>query len=264
MVYISLPNGFLRYGVVLLALFPVYVTSATTASAQDVHEITDICMYSQRIVKDYALVGMGVHYHDPATDLTKNTKIIDKYITRLEKRDLEKQLTDEIGQLANLWKMARLQLLKKPNKTEMIELRQKVDKFSHRCAQIAEHLATDTGIKGEHYVVLVARLGMGVQRLAALYMMKAWDVVDADYYDDVQAILAEHEKNYNELIDADEKLVSPEIKKKLKSTEKHFMVFSFMAMSKSGRFVPTMAEKNASKIFHEIRDILKLEKELVE
>jgi len=55
--------------------------SATIASAQDIHEITDICMCFQRQLKNYALIGMKMTYYDPAADLTKNTKIIDQYIT---------------------------------------------------------------------------------------------------------------------------------------------------------------------------------------
>ena len=60
-------------------------------------------------------------------------------------------------------------------------LRKKVEAYTVRCEQVAEDLAKDTGIKGEHDVVLVAELGLESQRLAALYLMKAWGVADAEY-----------------------------------------------------------------------------------
>ena len=63
---------------------------------------------------------------------------------------------------------------------------------------------------------------------------------------------------------ADDRHVPREVKARLGEAEKHFLVFHVMAKSKSGRFVPTLAEKSASEVFHELRDILKLEKELVE
>ncbi len=51
-------------------MIPIYPASAAV-TAQDVHEVADMCMYSQRILKDYALVGMNILYHDPKADLEK-------------------------------------------------------------------------------------------------------------------------------------------------------------------------------------------------
>ncbi|MCI5221577.1 MAG: hypothetical protein D3924_02555, partial [Candidatus Electrothrix sp. AR4] len=137
-------------------------------------------------------------------------------------------------------------------------------KFTDRCEEVAEDLAKDTGIKGEHDVVLVAELGMESQRLAALYLMKAWGVVDPDYDEEVKQIVDQTEKIYKELLEADEKLVSKEIKESLKRVEKDFIAFSVMATSKSGRFMPSAAEKMATKIFKELKTILDMEEKLVE
>jgi len=257
-------NGLIGLVLALQVLYPVYDASATTASAQDVHELADICMYSQRILKDYALIGMGVTYHDPAADLIKNAKIINKYIADLKSHHLKKTLDDEIRNIETLWKEIEPKLLAKPSKKHMAQLRKKVEILTHRCEALARDLAKDSKIEGEHNMVLIAELGMESQRLAALYMMKAWGIPINNYYEEVQKIVDEYEEIYHELMKADDKFVSPEIKAKLKSTEKNFLVFEFMATSESGRFVPTMAEKNASKIFHEIRTILKLEQELIE
>ncbi len=257
-------NGLVGLILALQVMYPVHDASAMTASAQDVHEIADICMYSQRILKDYALIGMKVTYHDPAADLIKNTKVIDQYITNLKNRHLKKRLDDEIHELEGLWKKVKPKLLANPTQKHMAQLRREVEIFSRRCEKLAEDLAEDSKIEGEHNMVLIAELGMNSQRLAAIYMMKAWGVADNNYYEEVQEIVDEYEKIYRTLMKASDKFVSPEIKTKLKATQKHFQVFEFMAASESGRFVPTMAEKNASKIFHKIRKILKLEQELIE
>ncbi len=263
----NLSKIFFRRGLLMLIglsfFIPAFQASAS-ASAEDVHKLADMCMYSQRILKDYALIGMNIDYHDPAADLKKNAKIMDQYIVDLESHHLKKKLDNEIRELDALWKEMKPMLLAKPDKKNMTQLHKKVEKFSHRCEQVAKHLAQDTQIKGEHDVVLIAQLGMESQRLAALYMMKAWGIADANYYEEVEEVLSEYETIHHKLMEEDETLVSAEIKAKLKATEKHFMMFKFMVSSQSGRFVPTLVEKNASKIFHEIRDILKLEEELVE
>ena len=257
-------GGLIGLALALQIMLPIYDASAKAASSQDVHEIADMCMYSQRILKDYALIGMGVTYHNPAKDLAKNVKTVNKYIADLKSHHLKKSLDDEIRELEGLWREIEPKVLEKPDKKRMSNLHKKVEVFSQRCEEVADHVATDTGIKGEHYVVLIAQLGMETQRLAALYMMKAWGIADANYYEEVKEVLDEYEEIHHELMGADEKLVSAEIKVKLKAAEKHFLVFEFMAASKSGRFVPTIAEKIASEIFTEVREILKLEQELVE
>uniref|UniRef100_UPI004055C4E5 hypothetical protein n=1 Tax=Candidatus Electronema sp. TaxID=2698783 RepID=UPI004055C4E5 len=237
---------------------------SANASAQDVHEISDICMYSQRILKDYALVGMGVTYHDPQKDLNENIKTVDKYFTDLKSHKLNDKLTAEIDEVAKTWAEIKPEFEKTPNKAKMSELRKKVEAYTVRCQQVAEDVAKDTGIEGEHDVVLVAELGLESQRMAALYLMKAWGVSDADYETEVKQVVDETEKIYQELLAADEKLVSKEIKDKLKTTENDFIAFSVLAKSKSGRFMPSVAEENASKIFDALREILKMEQKLVE
>lgn len=237
---------------------------SANASAQDVHEISDICMYSQRILKDYALVGMGVTYHDPQKDLNENIKTVDKYFTDLKSHKLNDKLTAEIDEVAKTWAEIKPEFEKTPNKAKMSELRKKVEAYTVRCQQVAEDVAKDTGIEGEHDVVLVAELGLESQRMAALYLMKAWGVSDADYETQVKQVVDETEKIYQELLAADEKLVSKEIKDKLKTTENDFIAFSVLAKSKSGRFMPSVAEENASKIFDALREILKMEQKLVE
>ncbi|MCI5139994.1 MAG: hypothetical protein D3922_16655, partial [Candidatus Electrothrix sp. AR1] len=255
-----------RYLLTLTAVTTLFFCTevSANASAKDVHEIADICMQANRILKDYALVGMGVEYHNPAKDLKDNLELIEKEIKDLEGHKQNEKIAAEIIEIEKSWHAIKPEFEKKPDKTKMHDLRVMVEKFTVRCEEVAEDIAKDTGIKGEHDVVLVAELGMESQRLAALYLMKAWGVADPNYVEEVKETVDQTEKIYKELYEADEKLVSKEIKEKLKKVEKDFIAFSVMATSTTGRFMPSAAEKMASKIFNELRTILKMEEKLVE
>ncbi len=218
-------NGLVGLILALQVMYPAHDVSAMTASAQDVHEIADICMYSQRLLKDYALIGMKVMYHDPAADLIKNTNVIDQYITNLKNRHLKKILDNGIHELENLWRKVKPKLLASPTQKHMTQLHKEVETFSRRCEKLAEDLAKDSKIESEHNMVLIAELGMESQRLAALYMMKAWDVADNNYYEEVQKIVGEYKNIYRDLMKENNTFVSPEIKTKLKATQKYFQVF---------------------------------------
>ena len=260
---ICLPARYLLTLTAVTTLFFCTEVSAN-ASAKDVHEMADICMQANRILKDYALVGMGVEYHDPAKDLKENLELIEKEIKDLEGHKQNEKIAAEIIEIEKSWHAIKPEFEKTPDKTKMHDLRVMVEKFTVRCEEVAEDIAKDTGIKGEHNVVLVAELGMESQRLAALYLMKAWGVADPNYEEEVKEVVDQTEKIYKELLEADEKLVSKEIKEKLRKVEKDFIAFSVMATSKTGRFVPSAAEKMASKIFKELRTILDMEQKLVE
>jgi antitoxin component HigA of HigAB toxin-antitoxin module len=254
-----------RFFYLLTAAMTLFCSEVSAnASAQDVNELDDICMYSQRILKDYALIGMGVTYHDPKKDIDDNIKTVDKYFKDIESHKLNEKLKAEVVEVEKSWNEIKPEFQNAPDKAKMSELRKKVEAYTVRCEQVAEDLAKDTGIKGEHDVVLVAELGLESQRLAALYLMKAWGVADANYEQEVSQVVDETERIYKELLAADDKLVSKEIKEKLKTTENDFIAFGVMAKSKSGRFMPSAAEENASKIFEALREILAMEKKLVE
>ncbi|MCI5149896.1 MAG: hypothetical protein D3916_11010 [Candidatus Electrothrix sp. MAN1_4] len=221
---IQLPNKLLLTFAAITTLFFCTEVSAN-ASAKDVHEMADICMQANRILKDYALVGMGVSYHDPAQDLKENLELIEKEIKDLEGHKQNKKIAAEIVEIEKSWHAIKPEFEKTPDKSKMSDLRKMVEKFTTRCEEVAEDIAQDTGIKGEHDVVLVAELGMESQRLAALYLMKAWGIADSDYETELQQIVDQTEEIYKELFEADEKLVSKEIKERLKKVEKEFIAF---------------------------------------
>ncbi len=258
-----LPVRYLLTSVAIIMLFLCSEVSAN-ASARDVHEVASLCMQANRILKDYALIGMGVEYHNPKEDLEKNIKMMDEEFKVLKSHKLNEKLSAEIVEIETSWNALKPEFQKNPDKTKMSDLRKMVEKYTDRCEEVAEDLSKDSGIKGEHDVVLVAELGMESQRLAALYMMKAWGVADSDYESELKQVVDQTEKIYKELLEADEKLVSKEIKKQIKSTEKAFIAFSVMAQSTSGRFMPSAAAKMANKIFKKLTEILQMEQKFVE
>jgi hypothetical protein len=248
----------------LVLSMPMFAIAEVHATAEDVHEIIDICTSSERIMKDYALIGMKVTYHNPQKDLKATIEKLDKDMEMLEHHHLAKKLHDEEMALHKLWSDIEHNLTQAPNKKSALVLRHKVDAFADKCEKVAEDLAQDTGNKAEHDIVLIARLNLDVQKMAGDYVMKAWDAIsDDEYYPQIKQIKEDYQKTFEELESADDKLVPEKIKKHLKVVDKHFMMFEFMAESRSGRFVPQLIAKKANKIHEETTKIL-LEEERAE
>lgn len=252
-------------GSALSMVLPLFLMAEVHASAEDVHKIIDVCTSSERIMKNYALIGMQITYHDPQKDLDETIKRLDHEMEELKKHKLTESLHAEEAALHEEWLKIEENLTRKPNKESALSLYHHVNTFANHCETLAEHLAQDTGNPAEHYVVLIARLNLDVQELAGIYVMKSWDAIgDEEYYEEVHHILKDYTKAYDELQTADNKMVSQEVKNGLKSVKKDFMVFEFMTESKSGRYVPLLIAKKAEKIHDKTTKILKLEESGVE
>jgi len=244
----------LKYSAILMGLC---ITVEAHATAQDVHEIIDICTSSQRAMKDYALVGMRVTYSNPQKDLDETIKHLDAEMADLEKHPLSKKLHKEEVELQSIWQSIEKTLSQKASKTTALDLRHHVDKFSQQCEIVALDLAKDTKSEAESKIVHISKLDLDVQELAGDYVMKAWDAIsDDEYYKDVKDIKEDYQKEYELLENANKALVSDKIKKHLKMLDKQFMMFEFMAESHSGRFIPLLIAKKANIIHKKTVEIL--------
>ena len=249
----------------LSLVLPIMMMAEVHASAQDVHDIIDVCTSSERIMKDYALIGMKITYHNPQKDLDATVKRLDNDMEELEAHKITKTLHAEEEGLQKQWLKIEENLTHDPVKASAMTLHEHVNLFAKHCEVLAEHLAKDTGNPAEHFVVLIAELNLNVQELAGIYTMRAWGTIDDEaYFPEVKDILSDYTSKYDELMAAEDTMVSSKVKAKLKILKKHFMMFEFMAASTSGRYVPLLLAKKANHINSETRVILEEEESEVE
>ncbi|WNO08420.1 hypothetical protein [Teredinibacter sp. KSP-S5-2] len=231
-------------------------SSYAVATTKDVHEIADICTSLQQALKGYALVGMGVKYQNPSKELTDTVARIDSEIADLlSGSHLQTKLDGEVASIKDEWTKIKPKLLAQPTQAGVSELYKEVEALTKRCWDVAEHIAEAVEVEGEHYVIVSAELQMEVQRLAAIYMMAAWQVPITDHDGTVKMILDDYEKMHAELMSADAKFVAANVKQTLEAVEKNFMVFEHMAESKSGRFVPSLAQRQATKLLTDLMTV---------
>ncbi len=260
---INLPGRYLLTGAALVMLLLGSEISAKV-STDDIHNVSEICMNVQRVLKDYALIGMKTSFHN---HLQEDLAEIDEHINEIKAiDDLDKKKAAEILEIEKIWTAAKPKFQKKPfNKKTMHELHEVIDEeLTERCEKMIDEMSADTGIKGHEHVVQVGRLGVESQRLAAIYLLKAWGIDDPHYEKVVQHTLDEIDKIYEKLMSADEKLVSKKIKEELKEAKKKFIAFSFIAKRKSGHFMPAEAAKMADDLYEMLREILHMQRTLVE
>ncbi|WP_353410961.1 hypothetical protein [Pseudoteredinibacter isoporae] len=259
MKFVKQLNASRRVSALIMLFYCLSLRVNAEASVEDVHNIAEICTSVQTVMKDYSLVGMGVKFGDPPNHLKETIRKVDQDFASLKKgQHLGPELDALVSQNEAIWKKIRSVLTQKPERELALQLHLDIETLDKECWKIAELIAKETHIEGEHYVIVASELGMEVQRLASLYMMKAWDVSNENYYEEVDNILVEFEAYYHELeTDAYPKYISEDTKAKLDKVEKDFSVFKYMAASKSGRFVPSLGQRAARKLEKDINEIIK-------
>ncbi len=251
--------------IVLYIAMSTLATSSVHASVKDVHEIIDVCTSAQRILKDYALIGIGTTYHNPKKDMEETVKRLNEELKDLESHDVSKSLHEEEVALHKEWDKIEEKVRQTPDKKSIFELYKMITKFTKHCEVLAEHLAADTGIAAEHDVVLIAELNMEVQRLVGLYAVRTWDgVTQSEFETESKIIIKEYNDILGELLHADDKLVSKKVKSHLKGLSKYFTRLELTIENSKENHVPALVAKRAEVLYVKIKEILLEEEHEVE
>lgn len=222
-----------------------------------VADAASICMHAQSVLKNYALSGMAVPYQDPAAELLQGIDTIDSALQELKgNQKLSGEMKGQFDGLDRHWLEIKQIASQPPQQARMLPLHDKVEEFVTHCDQVSDHLASSEGSDKQRWVMKLLRLGMQSQRLASHYMLKVWDVAGNEYYAEVDKVVAEYEGIYQELLNADDKQLSPRVKQGLTGIERDFIVFKAMVGSKSGRVAPTVAARNAARILQSIQEMV--------
>jgi hypothetical protein len=90
------------------------------------------------------------------------------------------------------------------------------------------------------------------QRMASLYMLKVWNVEDANFKQKMKDAIALFKTSLTKLNDY--KQNTPEIKTLLKKVKRNFMFFEMMNRSKS-KFIPSLIYKKSNDILKDMNTI---------
>jgi len=225
---------------------------ATSASAIEITSPThavDIAgkqrMFTQRMLKDYAMAGMGNTFGKPGEDLKKISADFQDHMESLASYTKSDEIKKSIEKVKALWVPLKQTLLEAPSKEKVEKLQVDLDALLKAADDTTKLFAKESGKTSGETVNKAGRQRMLSQRMASLYMLKVWAVDDPQFktkLDDAMKLfktsLAELEKS---------SLNTDEIKTLLAKVKRSFMFFEMMSKSKS-KFVPTLIYKKSNDI----------------
>ncbi len=202
-------------------------------------------MFTQRMLKDYAMVGMGNTFGKPAEDLTKISNDFQDHMESLTVYTKSDEVKKSIAKVEALWEPLKKILSESPSKEKVEKLQVDLDALLKAADDTTKLFAKESGNASGEIVNKAGRQRMLSQRMASLYMLKVWEVEDPQFKNKLDDAMKLFKTSLAELEKSD--LNTDEINILLAKVKRSFMFFEMMSRSKS-KYVPTLISKKSNDI----------------
>ena len=235
------------FKIVLLVTLLPSITSAI--EIQNLSQAVDVAgkqrMFTQRMLKDYAMVGMGNSFGKPEDDLKKIVTSFEEHMHSLSKFTNDEATKKSLQEAKALWKPIKQKLTIKPTKESAQVLQNDLEILLKVADNSTKLFAKQTGKKSGEIINMAGRQRMLSQRMASLYMLKVWGIDDPQFAKKMSDAMDLFKTSLQTLNKYENN--TPEISKLLAKVKRSFMFFEIMNRSKS-KFIPSLIYKKSNDI----------------
>jgi len=200
-------------------------------------------MFTQRMLKDYAMIGMKNTFGNPTEDLKKIVDEFDTANVALLAFTKNDEIKKNIETMEDAWKPIKEILLNEAKKEKVVKLQENLELLLKKADEITKLFAKTSGKESGEIVNLAGRQRMLSQRMAGLYMIKVWGINDPQFKDKLTDAMQLFKTSQNTLEKST--LNTSEITALLAKVKRSFIFFEMMSKSKS-KFVPTLIYKKSN------------------
>ena len=212
-------------------------------------------MYTQRMLKDYAMIGMNNTFGDPAQDLKKTMDAFSEHLHALKTYAKNGETKKSLEEVEVLWKPLEKTLQEPPGIQKVTSLQKDLEGLLKASDKTTKLFAKETEKTSGEIVNIAGRQRMLSQRMASLYMLKVWGVKDPEFKTKLDETLKLFKTSLKTLEKSS--LNNEKINTLLAKVKRSFIFFEMMNRSKS-KFVPTLIYKKSNDILKDMNSVTQL------
>ena len=156
-------------------------------------------MLTQRMLRDYALVGLKVTYQDPVQDLDNTVQQFDRQLQKLQKNSANDAVSAAFAAVEELWQQIKPVVVEEPEKSKASALRNDLEQLLKASDKAVLQLQEASGAIGAEVVNKSGHQRMLSQRMAALYMFDFWGISDGNFIIEFRQVVDEFRQAHNYL-----------------------------------------------------------------
>jgi len=233
-----------------------YLYAVDIKSAEDAVNIAGKQrMFTQRMLKDYAMVGMNNTFGNPGEDLKKTMDAFSDHLASLKGYTKDAEIKKSLEKVEALWMPIQKELHSTPSVEQAQKLQEDLEKLLKASDEATKLFAKASGKEAGEMVNIAGRQRMLSQRMASLYMLKVWGVEDPKFKTKLTDTLTLFKTSLQKLETSS--LNNDKTKTLLAKVKRSFVFFEMMNRSKS-KFVPTLIYKKSNDILQNMDKVTQL------
>ena len=240
--------------ILLIVLFPLLIsTSVSAIEIKNLSVAVDVAgkqrMFTQRMLKDYAMVGLENNFGNPGDDLKKIVGLFENHLNSLIEFNNDPATEESLEKVKKMWGPIKSALNEPPSKEKAGKMQEDLEALLKQSNEAVGLFAKQTGKASGEIINISGRQRMLSQRMASLYMLKVWGIDDPQFKTKMTKAMDLYRTSLEKLKKSE--MSTPEIQILLNKSEKAFRFFEVMNKS-SNKFIPTLIYKKSNEMLKDM------------